>query len=126
MGDEWSRMNPQLILRQMNETTSFYFYYLKQLGFFAIKKFNWRLITLQYCGGFCIHSHESAMGVHVSPLPDPPSHLPPYPIPLGCPRALALSALLHALNFHWSSISHMIIYMFQCYTLKSYHPRLPP
>ena len=28
--------------------------------------FNWRLITLQYCGGFAIHSHESAMGVHVN------------------------------------------------------------
>ena len=27
--------------------------------------FNWRLITLQYCSGFAIHSHESAMGAHV-------------------------------------------------------------
>ena len=26
--------------------------------------FNWRLITLQYCIGFAIHQHESAMGVH--------------------------------------------------------------
>ena len=25
--------------------------------------FNWRLITLQYCIGFAIHQHESAMGV---------------------------------------------------------------
>ena len=24
--------------------------------------FNWRLITLQYCIGFAIHQHESAMG----------------------------------------------------------------
>ena len=29
--------------------------------------FNWRLITLQYCHGFAIHCHESAMGAHVSP-----------------------------------------------------------
>ena len=41
--------------------------------------FNWRLITLQYCSGFAIHSHESAMGVHVSPILNPlprpsPSH----------------------------------------------------
>ena len=30
--------------------------------------FNWTLITLQYCGGFAIHSHGSAMGVHVFPI----------------------------------------------------------
>ena len=26
------------------------------------------LITLQYCGGFSIHSHQSARGVHVFPI----------------------------------------------------------
>ena len=40
---------------------------------------NWRLITLQYCSGFAVHSHESAMGVNVfailNPFPPPsPSH----------------------------------------------------
>ena len=29
-------------------------------------------------------------------------HLPPHQISLGCSRALALGALLHALNLHWS------------------------
>ena len=48
-----------------------------------------------------------------------PSHLPSHPIPLGCPRALALGALLHASNLHWSSVLHMVIYMFQCYSLIS-------
>ena len=52
----------------------------------------------------------------------PPSH----PIPLGCPRALALGALLQASNLHWSSISHMVMYMFQCYSLKSAHSLLLP
>ena len=32
---------------------------------FNINLFNWRLITLQYCIGFAIHQHESAMGVHM-------------------------------------------------------------
>ena len=43
-----------------------------------------------------------------------PSHLPSHPVPLGCPRAPALGALLQALNLHWPSTLHMVIYMFQC------------
>ena len=75
---------------------------------------------------FAIHWHESATGVHVPPHPETPSQPHPHPIPLGCPRAPALNALLHVLNFHWSSILHMVIYMFQCYYLKSPHPHLLP
>ena len=48
--------------------------------------------------GFAIHQHESAVGTHVCPHPEHPSHLPSHPILLGCPRALTLSALLHALK----------------------------
>ena len=65
---------------------------------------------------FTIHSHESVMGVYVSPHPEPPSHLRPHPIPLGCPSALTLSALFHALSLDWSPILHTVIYMFQCYS----------
>jgi len=60
------------------------------------------------------------------PILNPPSHLPPHPIPLGCPRAPALSALLQALNLPWSSILHMVMYMLQCSSLVSSHPRLLP
>ena len=38
----------------------------------------------------------------------------------------ALSTLSHASNLNWLSISHMIIYGFQCYSLKSSHPHLLP
>ena len=75
---------------------------------------------------FVIHRHESVMGAHVSPHPEPPIHLLPYSIPLGCPRAPALCALLHASNLHWSFILHMVIYMFQCYSLNSSHQCLLP
>jgi len=61
------------------------------------------------------------MGVLVSPSQTPlpplsPSHMQ------GCPYALASNALFHALNLDWSSISHMVIYLIQCYSLKSSHP----
>ena len=66
------------------------------------------------------------MDAHVSLHPEAPFHLPPHPIPLGCPRAPALSALLHAWNLHRSSILHMVIYMLQCYFLTISHPCLFP
>ena len=92
------------------------------LYYFLSIYFNWKIIFLQYCGDFAIHQHESHMSAHVSHHPEPPSHLLPHSIPLGCHRAPALNALLHASNLHWLSILHMVIYMFQCYSLKSSHP----
>ena len=56
----------------------------------------------------------------------PPSHLPPNPISQSHTSAPALSTLSHASNLDWWSISHMVIYMFQCYSLKSSHHRLLP
>ena len=54
------------------------------------------------------------------PHPEPPSHLLPHPIPLGYHSAPTLNALFHASYLDWSSISHMVKYMFQCCSLKSF------
>ena len=88
--------------------------------------FNWRLISLQYCSGFFHTLMWSSYGCTRVPHPEPPSHLPPHPIPLGHPSAPALNILSHVSNLDWWSISHMVIYMFQCCSLKSSHPRLLP
>ena len=78
--------------------------------------FNWRLITSQYCGGFC---HTLTWIIHRGTCV-------PHPTPLGCPSVPALSALFHALNLDWSSISHMVIYMFQCYFSQIIPPSPSP
>ena len=95
---------------------------------FSLKKifFNWRLITLQYCGGFCHTLTWICHGCTCVPHPDPPALLPPHPIPQAHPSAPAMSTLSRASNLDWQSISHMTIYMFQCYSLKSSHPHLLP
>ena len=67
------------------------------------------------------------MSTHVYMCPPSwtPHQVTPHPIPLSCARAPALIALLHALNFHWSPLSQMVVYMFQRYSVKSSYPCLP-
>ena len=88
--------------------------------------FNWRPIILQYCSGFCHTLTWISHGCTCVPCPEAPFYVPPHPIPQGCPNAPALSALFHASNLDWRSISHMVTYMFQCYSLKSSHHHLLP
>ena len=105
------------------------FFFLLDSFFIYLKKinlFNWRLITLQYCSGFCQTLTRISHGCTCIPHPETPSHLPPHPIPLGHPSAPALRTLSHASSLDWRSVSHMIIYMFECYSLKSSHTCLLP
>ena len=103
------------------------FFFLSS-SFFKFTYFNWRLITLQYCSGFCHTLTWNSHGCTCVPhrTCEPSSHLPPHPISQGYPSVPGLSTLSHALNLDWRSVSHMIIYMFQCYSLKSFHPLLLP
>ena len=67
---------------------------LLSLFFFPFIFIRWRLITLQYCSGFC---HTLTWISHASPCvphPEPLLHPPPHPIPLGLPSAPALSTCL--------------------------------
>ena len=61
---------------------SFFFIY-----FFSCIFISWRLITLQHRSGFCHTLKWISHGFTCIPHPDPPSHLPLHPIPLGLPSA---------------------------------------
>ena len=56
-----------------------------------------------------------------SPLPPPcPSH------PSGSSQCTSPEHLSHAFNLGWWSVSPLTVYLFQCYSLRTSHPRLLP
>ena len=67
---------------------------------------------------FSTQWNESAKGVHVSPHSEPPSQ------PYGLSQWTGFEYPVLFIKVNWSSISDMVIYMFQCYSLKSSHPCL--
>ena len=76
--------------------------------FFSFIFISWRLITLQYCSGFCHTLTWISHGFTCIPHPDPPSYLPLHPIPLGLPSAPGPSTcLIHPAQgpfyWHWDS-----------------------
>ena len=62
--------------------------------FFSFIFISWRLITLQYCSGFCHTLTWISHGFTCIPHPDPPSHLPLHLIPLGLPSVPGPSTCL--------------------------------
>ena len=113
------------------EMALFYFLWLSSIplyicttsSFFRLFYFNWRLITmLWFSSHIDTHQPQVHMGPPIlNPLP-PPS--PPHPS--GLSQSTSSDALLQALNLPWSSILHMVMYMFQCSSLVSSHPLLLP
>ena len=137
--DNWGNLNTNWIFDDIKEfldvimVLKLFFFFLRLCFkkesfliflsfFFSFIFISWRLITLQYY--FAIHWHESAMDLHVFTILNAPSHLPPHPIPLGLPNAPAPST--YASNLDWRSVSHLIIYLFQCSCLRSSHPHIRP
>ena len=68
-----------------------------------------------------INMNQPWVYICVSPSWTPsPSHLS------GLSQSTCFECPASCIDLHWSSISHMVIYMFQCYSLKSSHPHLLP
>ena len=80
--------------------------------------FNWRIIYLHYCGGFCYTSTWNCHRYTCVHRLEPFSHLPLCTIPLGHPGAPAPSILCPASDLDWWLVSHMILYRFQCNSPK--------
>ena len=66
---------------------------------------------------FAIHWHESPMGAHVPPSWNP-SQLPPYLIPLSCPRALAFECPASCFELG------LVVYLTYFSAILSYYPTL--
>ena len=73
----------------------FFFLFFLLLSFYLILfLISWKIIALQYCSGFCHTLKWISHGFTCVPHPDPLSHLPLHPIPLGLPSAPGPSACL--------------------------------
>ena len=92
-------------------------YFLIYIYLFRLEA-NYFTILLWFCHTLTWICHMCTCVPH----PEPPSHLPSHPFPLGHPSLPAPSTLSHVSTLDWRSISHMIIYMFQCHAPKSSHP----
>ena len=89
--------------------------------------FNWKIITLQYCVGFCHTTwicHKYAYIPSILNFPPTPQPTPPYPSRLW--QSSGLSFPCYTPNAHQLSILHIVMYMPQCHPLHLSHPLFPP
>ena len=95
---KWTKTRHKIKIRK-TESLEFSLFFGSKVGkvfffFFPLIFICWKLITLQYCSDFCHTLTWISHGFTCVPHPDPPSRLPPHPIPLGLPSAPALSTCL--------------------------------
>ena len=83
-------------------------------------------MTLQYCSGFCHTLTWISNGFTCIPHPDPPVPPPSPSDPSGSSQCTRPEHLSHASNLGWWYVSHLIVYLFQCCSLRTSHPRLLP
>ena len=97
-----------------------------QVDSFSFFFFQFYLFYFTIVYWFCHTLTWICHGCTCVPPPEPPSHIPPHPIPLGHPSAPAPSALYRASKLDWWFVPHVIIYMFQCHSPISSCPRPLP
>ena len=100
----------------------FFFFFCLSIPNFIIAQNVLFFLTLQYCIGFAIHQHESATGVHVFPILNPPPTFLTIPslwvIPVHQPQA---SCILHQT---WTGNS-FLIWNYTCFNaILPNHPTL--
>ena len=83
--------------------------------------FNWSIIALQCCVGFCYTVLIGYMYTY-NPLPLEP---PALSQPSRLSQRTKLSSLCYTTGSHQSSILHIIVYICQYYSLNLPHPPLP-
>ena len=125
--------NKEKYIEKMKKILDNYFKHLKKIFF------NWRIIALQYCAGFC-HTTTwiSHKYTYIPPFwisPRPPNHklpliLQPLPPPTKSHpskllQSMRLSSLGYTATSNYLSLLQMVLYICQCYSLNSFQPLLP-
>ena len=92
---DWNENWPFPVLWPLLNFTDLLAYWVQHFNSIILKIFFLNFIYLFFLVVFVIHWHESAMDIHVFPIPiPPPPHLPLHPIPLGLPSAPGPSTCL--------------------------------
>ena len=114
----FSRVAGRLFTTEPTGKPLFFFLFF----FFSFIFISWRLITLQYCSGFCHTLTWISHGVTCIPHPNPLSHLLLHQIPLGLGKPLVMTKIIR-INWqletvrspylsHWSVNSLLLFFFF--------------